>query len=227
MAQRDYILRMFEEMSRALAQIIYHRQIKDYQAAHDLIDEQIRQTLGMGGSFLLALSDDALVSMLTTLGRLNAEKCWLVATLLKIEGDIYEEEQDESRSYHCRLKAGNLFLEALYAQNQRLEIEEVAEVDDLWEKLRDYELPLHTRQLLFWYFEHTGRYEKAEDMLFDILEAEGGESLEPGAEMEEMREKGEAFYARLLGKSDAALEAGNFSRAEIGESLERLHKLPM
>ncbi len=227
MAQRDYILRMFEEMSRAIAQIIYQRQIKDYQAAHDLIDEQIRQTLGMGGSFLLALSDDALISMLTILGKLNTEKCWLVATLLKIEGDVYEDEQDESRSFHCRLKACNLFLEALYAQDQKKNMEQIAEVDELWEKLRDYEIPLRTRQLLFWYFESTGRYDKAEDMLFDILEADDGEQLGAGAEMEEMRERGEAFYARLLGKSDAALAAGNFSRAEIRESLERLHKLPM
>lgn len=227
MAQRDYILRMFEEMSRAIAQIIYQRQMKDYQAAHDLIDEQIRQMLGMGGSFLLALSDDALVSMLTTLGRLNTEKCWIVATLLKIEGDIYEDEQDENRSYHCRIKACNLFLEALEEQNQKKDMEEVAEVGELWEKLKDYELPLHTRQMLFWYFESTRRYDKAEDMLFDILEAESGESPGPGTEPQEMREKGEAFYARLLGKSDAALAAGNFSRAGIRESLERLHKLPM
>src|SRR5581483_10018256 len=126
MAQRDYILRMFEEMSRAIAQIIYHRQIKDYQAAHDLVDEQIRQTLGMGGGFLLALSDEALFSLLTTFDTLNAEKCWLVATLLKIEGDTYEEELDESRSYHCRLKACTLFLEALYEQNQKRDLEEVA-----------------------------------------------------------------------------------------------------
>lgn len=225
MAQRDYILRMFEEMSRAIAQILYHQQIKDYQAAHDLIDEQIRQTLGMGSGFLLALSDEALLSILTTLETLNGEKCWLIATLLKIDGDLYEEERDENRSFHCRLKACNLFLEALYGQNQKREMEEVAEIDELWMKLKDYELPLRTRQLLFWYFEYTGRYDRAEDMLFDILEIDGDERLGRRTELEEMREKGEAFYARLFGKSDAELAAGNFSRVEIRESLEHLHRL--
>lgn len=225
MAQRDYILRMFEEMSRAIAQIVYHRQMKDYQAAHDLIDEQFKQTLGMSGNFLLSLSDETLLSLLTALDTLNIEKCWLVALLLKAEGDLATDEQDEQRSFYCYLKACNLFLEALYDQNQNKDIEKVAEIEGLWYKLEDYELPLRTRQMFFWYFEYTGRYGKAEDMLFDILEAGSGDDLEGIEALEEMLEKGEAFYARLLGKNDAALEAGNFSRAEIGESLNRLHKL--
>ena len=225
MAQRDYILRMFEEMSRVIAQIIYHQQIKDYQAAHDLIDEQFKQTLGMGSNFILSLSDETLLSLLTTLDTLNIEKCWLVALLLKAEGDLAAEEQDENKSFYCYLKACNLFLEALYDQNQNKEFEKIAEIEGLWYKLEDYELPLRTRQLFFWYFEYTGRYGKAEDMLFDILEAGKSDDLECIETVEEMLEKGAAFYARLLGKNDAALKAGNFSRAEISESLARLHKL--
>ncbi len=225
MAQKDYILRMFEEMSRALAQVIYHREIKDYQASHDLIDEQFKQTLGMGRGFIHSLSDETLLSMLTTLGTLNIEQCWLVAMLLKAEGDLYAEEQDENMSYHSYLKACNLFLEALRDNNPDNELEKIAEIEELLRRLADYELPLRTRQLLFWYFECTGRYSQAEDMLFDILETETGDERETVEELEEMLEKGEAFYARLLGKNDAALAAGNLSRSEISESLARLHKL--
>lgn len=225
MTQRDYILRMFEEMSRAIAQIVYHREIKDYQATHDLIDEQFRQTLGMGSGFIHSLSDETLLSMLTTLGTLNIEKCWLIATLLKAEGDLYEEEQDENKSYYSYLKSCNLFLEALYDQNQNRDIEKIAEVEELLRKLEAYELPLRTRQLLFWYFEYTGRYGKAEDMLFDILETEPDEEMESIEGTEEMLAKGEAFYKRLLSKNDAALGIGNFSRSEIKDGLARLHQL--
>src|SRR5262245_54870455 len=128
MAQRDYILRMFEEMSRAIAQIVYQREIKDYQASHELIEEQIKQTLGMGSVFILSLPDETLLSMLTSLGVLNIEKCWLVALLLKAEGDLYAAEQDESKSYYSYLKSCNLFLEALYNQNHNREIEKVEEI---------------------------------------------------------------------------------------------------
>src|SRR5438445_10172636 len=178
MTQRDYIIRMFEEMSRVIAQIVYQREIKDYQASHELIDEQFKQTLGMGSGFILSLPDETLLSMLTSLGVLNLEKCWLVALLLKAEGDLYTDEQDESKSYYSYLKACNLFLEALYNQHHLRELEEVEEIEELLPKLEEYALPLRTQQLLFWYFEFTGRYGQAEDMLFDILETEPDPALE-------------------------------------------------
>lgn len=224
MAQRDYLLRMFEEMSRVLAQIVYHKEIKDYYASHELIDEQCKQVLGMGSGFLRSLSDETLLAMLTTLGELNVEKCWLLALLLKAEGDLFVEEHDESNSYYSYLKACNLFLEVLHTGNPGNEIEKVTEVEELLLKLDEYEIPGRTRRLLFWYFDCTGAYAKAEDMLFESLEAEGADELEDEETMG-MLEKGEAFYARLLGKSDEVLEAGNFSRAEISEGLARLHSL--
>lgn len=223
MAQRDYILRMFEEMSRALAQLLYHRQMKDYQAAHDLIDEQLRQTLGMGSGFLHSLSDETLLAMLTTLDTLNLEKCWLVATLLKTEGDLYQEEQDEARSYYSYLTACNLFLEMLYDQCPNKDFERSVEVEELSNELEEYELPMRTRQLFFWYFERTGSYRKAEELLFDMLETIANHEMEGADEMKEALEKGTAFYARLLGKDEADLKTGKVSHASIQESLARLH----
>ena len=129
---------------------------------------------------------------------------------------------DESGSYYSYLKACNLFLEALHDKSQRKEIEYIPEVEELLGKLEDYELPARTHQLLFWYFDYTGRYAKAEDMLFESLEEEASEEPDE-AEKAALLEKGEAFYARLLGKGDEELEAGNFSQAEIEEGLARLH----
>ncbi len=224
MAQQDYLLRMFEEMSRAIAQIVYQKQIKDYHASHELIDEQFKQALGMGSGFIRTLSDETLLAMLTTVETLNVEKCWLVAMLLKAEGDLFVDEQDESNSYHSYLKACNLFLEVLHTKSHNKELEKISEVEELLDKLEDYETPLRTRQLLFWYFDYTGQYGKAEDILFDMLEGEVNDALENVEETPSLQEQGEAFYARLLGKSDETLEAGNFAHAEISEGLARLHK---
>jgi hypothetical protein len=223
MTQKDYILRMFEEIGRALAQILYQRQIKDYEAAHALVDEQLKQALGMGRGFIRSISDETLLSMLTAMGTLNVDKCWLVATLFKAEGEIYEDQQNENDRYYSYLKACNLFLEALYDQHGQKNIEQVVEIEELLGKLEVYELPLRTRQLLFWYFEYTDRYSKAEDMLFDILETTTAEQTQHIEEVEEIVEKGEAFYVRLLRKNDEDLIAGNLSREEIKKSLARLH----
>lgn len=224
MTQKDYILRMFEEIGRIIAQVIYHRQMKDYQGAHELIDEQLKQTLGMGSGFLHSMSDERLLSMLTTADMLNVDKCWLIATLLKAEGELYEEQQDENNSYQSYLKACNLFLETLYFQYKQKHIELVEELEDLVNKLDIYELPLHTHQLLFWYFEHTSQYSKAEDTLFDILEMEAnGDKEEAAEEREETLELGKAFYARLLLKSEEDLQTGNFSHNEVKKGQAKLH----
>src|SRR6266550_3412456 len=149
MSQRDYILRLAEEVGRALAQVIYHRQRQDYQ----------------GAGFIHSAPEETLLAMLTSLGALNTEKCWLLATLLKAEGEIYELQENENDSYYCYLKSMNLFLEVLSVDKSLSISEPVAEVEGLLYKLEAYELPLHTRQLLSHYFNRTGRRSKAEEII--------------------------------------------------------------
>ena len=45
MPQKDYILRVAEDADRALAEIIYHQEMRDYQGALSLIDEVFKQSV--------------------------------------------------------------------------------------------------------------------------------------------------------------------------------------
>ncbi len=222
MSQKDYILRVFEDIGRALAQIVYKRQIKDYTAAYALLDEQFKQTLGMGRGFLHSVSDEMLLSLLTTFDSLNVDKCWLVATLFKVEGELFADQHDEQASYYSYLKALKLFLEALSQQKSQKAVEPVEEIEDLLSKLAAYEIPPQSGLLLFWYFEATGRYVLAEDTLWDMLEAEVDEGLEVAEILVELRTRSEAFYRRLLRKSDDELVKGGLPRAEVRDGLERV-----
>src|SRR5215471_9248006 len=113
MSQRDYILRIAEEFGRALAQVLYNKQIQDYAAAHKLIDELCKQAFGMGIGFMRSVPDETLLSMLTSFDRLDTEKCWLLAALLKAEGDIYQDQGNTSESYYSYVRSLNLILEVL------------------------------------------------------------------------------------------------------------------
>ena len=113
MSQKDYILRIAQEFGSALAQVLYNRQIKDYAAAHKLIDEQSKQIFGMGIGFMRSVPEETLLSMLTSFDTLDTEKCWLLAILLKAEGDIYEDQGNASESYYSYIRSLNLFLEVL------------------------------------------------------------------------------------------------------------------
>src|SRR6266705_1663282 len=111
MPQKDYILRVAEDVGRALAQIIYHQDMRDYQGALSLIDEICKQTVGVGSGFIHAVSEETLLAMLTLLGVLDVEKALMIAKLLKGEGDIYEEQGNPDAAYDSYLKSLNLFLE--------------------------------------------------------------------------------------------------------------------
>ena len=214
MTQRDYILRLAEEIGRAFAQILYHKQIKDYTGALNFIDEQYRQTLGMGAGFIHSVPEETLLAMLTSLGRLNTEKCWLLATLLKAEGEIYEEQNNEAESYYCYLKSLNLFLEVLILDGNVSDVDYVPELEGLLYKLHDYELPVKAELKLLQHYENTGKFARAKELLFEMLNADAPDKA--------VIQKGIAFYTRLRKKSDMALSAGNFSRAEVEEGLARL-----
>src|SRR5437588_10974436 len=153
MPQKDYILRVAEDVGRALAQIIYHQDMRDYQGALSLIDELCKQTVGMGSGFIHAASEETLLAMLTLLGVLNVEKTLVIATLLKAEGDIYEDQGDPDAGYDSYLKSLNLFLEILLRDDHLHDLHCSSEVEDLLGKLEAYELPLSTQRLLLRYHE--------------------------------------------------------------------------
>ncbi len=217
MSQRDYILRIAEEFGRALAQVLYNRQIQDYTAAHKLVDEQCKQVFGMGIGFMRSVPDEMLLSMLTSFDTLDTEKCWLLSILLKAEGDIYRDQGNTSESYYSYIRSLNLVLEVLLLDTTMSSTATVPELEDLLSLLSEYELPMRTRFLLFRYFEHTGKYARAADMLIEMLEEDDPKG--------EIYEQCKAFYQRLTRKSDAALSEGNFSRKKAEEGLARLEKM--
>lgn len=217
MSQRDYILRIAEEFGRAVAQVVYKKQIKDYAAGQNLIDEQCKQILGVGIGFVHSMPEETLLSMLTSFGTLNTEKCWLLASLLKAEGDIYLDQGNPDNSYYSYLQSLNLFLEVLLLDATISGTDFVPALEGLLYKLREYELPTSTKLKLFQYFDQSGKYARAEDILFDMLEI--------GTPDRDVLALGIAFYQRLERKSDADLKAGDFSRAEVEEGLLHLKRM--
>lgn len=217
MSQRDYILRIAQEFGSALAQVLYNRQIKDYTVAHKLIDEQSKQIFGMGIGFMRSVRDETLLSMLTSFDRLDTEKCWLLAMLLKAEGDIYEDQGNASESYYSYIRSLHLFLEVLLLETTSVDRSIDPEIEELLSRLSDYNLPLRTRSQLFRYFAYTHEYARAEDLLFEMLEASGPN--------EEIVANGISFYQRLLNKSDEALKADHFTKEQVLKGLSQLEKL--
>jgi Family of unknown function (DUF6483) len=201
-------------LGRALAQVLYNKETENYQGAHDFIDEQFKQMLGMGAGFVHTAPEETLLAMLTSMGELDIEKCWLLATLLKADGEVYEAQENEDDGYYCYLKALNLFLAILTTDRELRRLDPVAEVEGLLYKLSGYELPTRTKDLLFRYFEQTGSFANAENILYELREADPANTI--------LIENGKAFYRRLLRQSDATLAVGGLTRDEVEDGLLKL-----
>jgi hypothetical protein len=137
--------------------------------------------------------------------------------LLKAEGEIYEEEGKDDESYYCYLKSLNLFLEVLLLDDKISDVDYVPELEGLLYKLHDYELPTKTELKLLQYYENTGKFAKAQDLLFEMLNTDAPDKA--------VIERGIAFYSHLKKESDVVLSAGNFSRIEAEEGLARLKEI--
>lgn len=216
MINRDYILRLIEQFSRVLARVLFLRRANQHQEALILIDELFRQTLGLNSDFLLTIPEEMLLALVKRIDLLDVGKCLWIALLFKLEGDTYQDLQRYEESFPRYQRSLRLFLEAVLLEQNPRHSDFFAEIEELLTLLSRYELPASLLTRIMLYYEKTGRYGQAEDALFEALEAPDSS--------DEIFEQGLAFYARLQGKSDVELRAGNFSSEEIKEGLAELHR---
>lgn len=211
MITRDYFLRMIHVLAQALARVLAHRETKHYDDAYDVIRQTSRQFLGMDSALLNSLSHAEFIRLLDLGDRFDVEKCVVAAELLRMTGELEELEGKHEESYEASVKSLNLFLELLFRETGAMPQEFFDKVDLLVGSLSAYDLPLGLRQKLFRYYDLAGRYALAEDVLFDIMDAD------PGIVGEGVR-----FYQRLRGKSDEDLNRGNLPRQEVEAGLQEL-----
>lgn len=216
MIRRDYLLRMIDQCVAALARSLGLLQKGEYARAHTELEQAIRELTGMEASRVSTLSDGELLALLLQgePTQVLRQKCMLLGALLRRTGDTYTAEGKTSEARAAYLKALNLQLEVLLREGP-FELPEFApRVEALVSALNGEPLPVGTNAALMQYYETLGDYAKAENALFEMLEAEPAQGG--------LIEFGMQFYQRLLHKSDEALELGNLPRTEVKAGLAEL-----
>lgn len=204
MITEDYFLRMINQLSYVLASVLKLMKLKRHDEALEEIQASSRQLLGMDLRLLTTLSDAEFIRLLSLGERFDVEKCVVISELLRVIGEIREEQRKEHDAYVVRCRALGLFLELPQWEAVALPREYFDKVDELIVKLVPDGISLALMKKVFAYYEKSGRFDKAEDLLFDIVEEERSFS-----------DSGVAFYERLLQKSDEELAQGGLSREEV------------
>jgi tetratricopeptide (TPR) repeat protein len=216
MINKDFILRLAEQLGRTLAILLRLRERNQHEEALIYIDDLFLKYLGLTSRLINSLSEEKLLQTLSPMGAVNIRACLWAAVLLQGEGDIYEAQENSTESYYRYRKALSLLLASLLHDPTVAEADLVINVEELLDKLEEYELPLAIKQQLFAYYEQQGNYAKAEDTLFDALEDNQHDAT--------LITQGEAFYQRLLLKSSTDLAVGNLSLEEVHEGVAQLKK---
>jgi hypothetical protein len=216
MIRRDYILRKIAEFLEVLSRLQSLKQEQLWRQAQHSIEEQCRDLLGLGTAEIARLGETGLLARLIQgePTQVVRDKVFMLTRLLKEAGDVGagEGRADDSRALY--LKGLHLLLYSISQGDPEEWPEFVPRVDMFVAALGDAVLPLTTLAGLMQHYERTGQFARAEDMFFRMVDAEPNR---PG-----LAEFGIAFYERLLGQADAALEAGNLPRAEVENGLEAL-----
>ena len=216
MIRNDYLMRLTEQFTQSLAIALGFQRARDYSKALSVIQNTLQQIFGVDATFLEAIHEEDLLILLRSSGALDPDRTVMIAALEKLAGEIHEAQGQEEDAYYAYLKSLTLYLEVLLSDEDTLLKDYIPEIDSLLVKFTDYDLSCETKFRLLLYYEKTGNYGGAEDVLYELLEDE-----ETGSEM--LRE-GIGFYRRLLLKSDVELIAGQLPRDEVEEGLASLEQ---
>jgi hypothetical protein len=210
---RDYFLRMIHQLAHVLAKVLNLSQLQRYDDALEEVQLSSRQLLGMDLRLLTTLSNTEFIRLLSLGDRFDVEKCVVAAELLQLVGEVKELEGEEGVRFHCTTTSLSLFLELLIRESGVLPKEYHDKIELLIGKLSTYELPVGLQAKLFRYYEAIGRFDAAENVLFDVVQQDATFIVE-----------GLKFYERLRAKSAEELERGNLPRDEVEASVKELEK---
>jgi tetratricopeptide (TPR) repeat protein len=214
MFSEDYILRMVRQATAVLASIIGLKSTGQYQEALQDIDQALEQLLGMDPKLIRLLDDVSLYKILTKNDVLDLEKLGLLADLFKEEGDIKKLQNQNNESVNCYIRSLNYYLMISINSEASRSIELSQKIDELLQKLEPYNFEEKTLLNLFYHYENTGEFAKADNMLSGLAARNNSDANA----MDEMR----SFYKRLMEKSLEELVSGGMSRAQIRNKLKEL-----
>ena len=216
MIREDYILNWIKRYVQWMAEIIGLVKADDYQGSLRRIDLVLRTLLDLGPDSVTSLTDGEILARLTLSDppQLVQEKCVVLAVTLQQLGLVCLAERRLDAARDTFLKALHLALGLRLRGTPSALAEYVPDVEELAERLKPFGVPPRTWATLMLFREHAGRFAKAEDALFALLESAPGNA--------EALEVGIAFYTRLRVLSDELLAAGNLPRAEVEAGLAEL-----
>lgn len=210
MFQRDYFMRLIEQLTEGIGAALGLRQQKKFEQAYDALDDLLHRLSLPKRGVLKALAVPDLVSLVTGPGAAASDKLYGAAKVLFEDGNVAAAEGDAAAADASRRKAIRLYTEAVrLAREHRSDPPDPAELEAMLSRVDRNGLAAEDHAALAVAYEAYGRYAAAEDRWFDALELdpEGATAYEAGLR----------FYERLMLLDGETLAAGGLPLDEVRE----------
>lgn len=202
---------MIETLSAALQKILLMKQTNNYDGASAELNVTAKKLIGLELEHIRTFTDDRIIELTLLEKDTAAVKLYVTGLLLKEDASIAYAGGSTDKSTDLYLKSASLLLEAYLQDNRPVYSDHAFLIEESANKLNGFNLPEVISQKLLVYYERTGQFGKAEDTLFELIEAYPAHINE-----------GILFYERLLKKNDDELIKGNLPRKEVTESISLL-----
>jgi hypothetical protein len=210
MIKNDYILRLLEQFGRVLARLIGLTDAQQFREALSMLRDETGRLIGIDGTMLELLDAAALKRALP-----GPEKRVFAARALQEMSRIQQLDGEPFRSSANALKSLDLYASVLKSDRDALDGEVLEWARATAETINDQDATSDERLDLVTNFEIVGMFNRAEDLLFSLLEE--------GFESDQVVEAGTAFYDRIAKLSDEELANGGLPRNEIADGRRALN----
>lgn len=212
MLQRDYLMKMTQMLATVLTKVLFNKENKNYMEAEKDIESAAKTLVGLDLNLIKILNVEDVLKLMKT-SDVYAGRCLISAELLKEYGDILGEKERINESIDIYIKSLWLYLETILTKELPEPEIYYDRINFMIKNLTTPETDTDLKQRIFQYYEFSGQYSKAEDVLFELMDTD----------TEGIKDKALKFYERLQKKTDEELGKGNFSHGEVEESIEEIN----
>ena len=135
MIERDYLMRLFQQLTNVLARILRAREQEKYDEAQEAIDGAYGELFGLNATLVDVMSAESLAQLLG-----DREKIKALARLFKEEGELCELQDDPTQAVIKYKKSLELYLEAVSSKT-KIDLESESMIKSLLDKIDFEQLP--------------------------------------------------------------------------------------
>jgi len=154
---KDYIMRMIEMLVQGIAKIMRLKQEKKYEECGAVLTDTLRQFYGLNDRSVENLPWTDLMAVANLGGLPDAEKCALLAQLIREKAELEELNGRKDVSVSLYFKALCIYASAVLADNDFNIPVHRENIDGIAAIAGKYALPADALRLLVQYYELTGR----------------------------------------------------------------------